>query len=364
MIRILQVVTYMGRGGLETMLMNYYRKINREEIQFDFLTHRNFEADYDAEIRELGGKIYHLPTLNPFSKEYKKALNEFFVQHPEYKIVHVHQDCMSSVILKCAKNNNVPVRIAHSHNSNQDKNLKYLIKLYYKSKIPKDSTALFACSREAGDWMFDGAEYKLLNNAIDTKQYIFSSCVHDSIRSQLNIPKDALVIGNIARFAPQKNHDFLIDVFSEIYKRNTKAMLLLVGDGDLRPVITEKVKELGLTEKVIFAGVRNDIPEIIQGMNIFLMPSLYEGLPVSLIEAQAGGLPCIVSDNFSPQCNITPLVHNYPLNNSASQWADLVLSMADEPKTDTTDMIQKAGFDITDNAKWLEKYYKDLWEKN
>lgn len=124
-IRVLHVVTYMGRGGLETMLMNYYRHIDRDKIQFDFLVHRDFEADYDSEILSLGGKIYHLPRLNPFSLNYRKQLDLFFKQHKEYKIVHVHQDCLSSIILKYAKKNNIPVIIAHSHNANQDKNLKY-----------------------------------------------------------------------------------------------------------------------------------------------------------------------------------------------------------------------------------------------
>ncbi len=156
MIRVLQIVTYMGRGGLETMLMNYYRNIDRQQVQFDFLVHRDFEADYDQEIRELGGKIYRMPRLVPWNRLYRKKLKEFFREHPEYKIVHVHQDCLSSVALQCAKESGVPVRIAHSHNSSQDKNLKYLIKRFYMKKIPKYATGLLACSREAGDWMFKG----------------------------------------------------------------------------------------------------------------------------------------------------------------------------------------------------------------
>ena len=150
--RILHIVTYMGRGGLETMLMNYYRHINREKVQFDFLVHRDFEADYDSEILQLGGKIYHMSRLIPWSRKYKKELKQFFLKHPEYKIVHVHQDCLSSVALGCAKECGVPVRIAHSHNSSQDKNLKYLIKKYYMKKIPVYATDLFACSGELDVW--------------------------------------------------------------------------------------------------------------------------------------------------------------------------------------------------------------------
>ena len=173
MIRVLHVVTYMGRGGLETMLMNYYRHIDRSKVQFDFLVHREFEADYDEEIKSLGGRIYHVSRLVPWSRRYKAELRRFFRTHPEYKIVHVHQDCLSSVALQCAKDCGIPVRIAHSHNSNQDKNIKYLFKRYYMRKIPETATELFACGKAAGDWMFGGKTYRLLPNAIAAGKYIY-----------------------------------------------------------------------------------------------------------------------------------------------------------------------------------------------
>ena len=172
MIRVLHVVTYMGRGGLETMLMNYYRHIDRSKVQFDFLVHREFEADYDEEIKSLGGRIYHVSRLVPWSRRYKAELRRFFRTHPEYKIVHVHQDCLSSVALQCAKDCGVQVRIAHSHNSNQDKNIKYLFKRYYMRKIPETATELFACGKAAGDWMFGGKSYRLLPNAIAAEKGI------------------------------------------------------------------------------------------------------------------------------------------------------------------------------------------------
>ena len=163
--RVLQVVTHMNRGGLETMLMNYYRHTDRNKVQFDFLAHRDDRAAYDDEIESLGGTIYRLPRLVPWSGSYQRALNDFFEKHPEYRIVHVHQDCLSSVILKAAQKNGVPVRIAHSHSANQDRNLKYPIKLWYKRSIPQYATALFACGKDAGDWMFNGASYQIVNNA-------------------------------------------------------------------------------------------------------------------------------------------------------------------------------------------------------
>ena len=175
MIRVLQVATYMGRGGLESMIMNYYRHIDREKVQFDFLVHRQERAAFDDEIESLGGRIYRLPRLVPWSKSYLSALNRFFEEHPEYKVVHVHQDCLSSVILKVAAQHNVPVRVAHSHSANQDKNLKYPVKLWCRRSIPRCATHLFACGKDAGDWMFGGASYQIINNAIDTTAYTYDT---------------------------------------------------------------------------------------------------------------------------------------------------------------------------------------------
>lgn len=356
-IRILQVVTHMNRGGLETMLMNYYRQIDRSRVQFDFLVHRDERAAYDDEIESLGGKIYRLPRLVPWSASYQKALDRFFETHPEYKIVHVHQDCLSSVILKAAKKRGIPVRIAHSHNNSQDKNLKYLIKLFYKRKIPQYATELFACGQAAGDWMFGGAPFRILNNAIDSIAYRYDAETARQIRKESGISEDALVIGHVGRFSPQKNHAFLLDIFSEIHKKNEKAVLLLVGGGDLRSEIEAKAESLGLSEKVIFTGVRSDVSALLQAMDSFVFPSLYEGLPVTMIEAQAAGLPCFISDKVPPDCIVTDLVQTVSLDDSPESWAEKILSLRGEPHRDTYDEIVRAGFDIAENAKWLEEYY-------
>ena len=362
-IRILHVVTYMGRGGLETMLMNYYRHIDRSKVQFDFLVHREFEADYDREILALGGKIFRLPRLVPWSCRYRRALNAFFREHPEYKIVHVHQDCLSAVILKAAKRHGVPVRIGHSHNSSQDKNLKYLVKLFYKRQIPASATALFACGKEAGDWMFGGAPYKVLNNAVDTKRYLFDPARREQARKRLGILPDTFVVGHVGRFQPQKNHDFLLDIFAEVKKRRSDSLLLLVGDGDLRGKLEEKAARLGIGDSVIFTGVRNDVPDLMQAMDCFVFPSLYEGLPVTLVEAQAAGLPCLVSDGVPGECDITDLIGHIPLAEDAASWAEHVLSQTGRARRDTGEEIVRAGYDIEANALWLQNYYLEQGKK-
>ena len=362
-IRVLHVVTYMGRGGLETMIMNYYRHIDRDKIQFDFLVHRNFRADYDDEIEALGGKIHRLPRLIPWNMNYRKALDNFFSNHPEYKIVHVHQDCLSSVILSRAKKHGVPVRIAHSHNKSQDKNLKYPIKLFYKHFIPHTATHLMACGKEAGDWMFGGAAYQILNNAINSKKFVFNLSVRKKIRTQLGINESTLVLGHIGRFHPAKNHTFLLDVFAQLQKSTPDSKLLLVGDGDLRTQIEEKAQRLGISNNVLFTGVREDIPELLQAMDVFVFPSIYEGLPVSIVEAQASGLPCLISVNVPEECKLTDTVQSASLNADKTFWVNCILDAAKTPRENTYDQICKSGFDIEQNAVWLTDFYLSECEK-
>lgn len=364
MIRVLHVVTYMGRGGLETMLMNYYRHIDRSKVQFDFLVHREFEADYDEEIKSLGGRIYHVSRLVPWSRRYKAELRRFFRTHPEYKIVHVHQDCLSSVALQCAKDCGIPVRIAHSHNSNQDKNIKYLFKRYYMRKIPETATELFACGKAAGDWMFGGKAYQLLPNAIAAEKYIYEEEKAKKIKKELDLEKN-IVIGHIGRFNPQKNHKFLIDIFEKCFEKNQKVRLMLIGDGEGRKEIENKVKERGLQDNVIFMGVRKDVPELLQAMDVFVFPSLYEGLPVTMIEEQAAGVPAVISNRVSEECIITKdLVKVEGVEETPEQWADKILKQAKINKSDRNEEIKKAKYDVETTAKWLEEYYLKKAEVN
>ncbi|WP_455544257.1 glycosyltransferase family 1 protein [Intestinibacter sp.] len=355
-IRVLQVVTYMGRGGLETMLMNYYRNIDRTKVQFDFLTHRNERWDYDDEIEALGGKIYHLPKLNPFSKSYLNALDEFFKEHREYQIVHCHQDCLSGVILKVAKRNGVRFTIAHAHSASQDKNIKYLIKVLAKKNIKKYSDQLFACGEEAGKWMFETDNFEVINNAIDTDLYTYNLEKALEVKRKLGI-ENKFVVGHVGRFNYPKNHKFIIDIFNEVQKVQKDSVLLLVGDGDLRPEIEKKVEDLGIKDKVKFMGVRSDVNDLMQAMDVFLFPSLYEGLPVTMVEAQSSGLKCIISDKVPPECIMTDNVEQIKLEESPQHWAKEVLKYEKYERQNTKPEIEKANFDIKTNAKWLQEFY-------
>ena len=355
-IRVLQVVTYMGRGGLETMLMNYYRNIDRDKVQFDFLTHRDEKWDYDDEIESLGGKIYHLPKLNPFSKSYLNNLDKFFKEHKEYQIVHCHQDCLSGVVLKVAKKNGVKFTIAHAHSASQDKNLKYIIKALAKKNIKKYSDKMFACGEEAGKWMFETDNFEVINNAIDTDLYTYNKEKADKVKKEFDI-ENKFVVGHVGRFNYPKNHKFIIDVFSEIQKIKEDSVLMLVGDGDLRPEIEQKVRDLGLSDKVIFTGVRSDVNDLMQGMDVFLFPSLYEGLLVTMVEAQASGLKCIISDKVPLECKMTENVVVVKLEESPQKWAEEVLKYKKYERQNTKEEIVKANFDIKANAKYLQEFY-------
>lgn len=360
-IRILQIVSYMQRRGLETLLMNCMRHLDRSRVQFDFIVHRPFRADYDDEIEALGGRIYRLPRLNPFDPRYKKALRDFFRDHPEYRIVHCHLDCMSALPLAAAREAGVPVRIAHAHSSNQDRNLKYLLKRHYMKKIPTAATEFFACSKEAGAWMFPGQTVTVLRNGIPADAFAFQPQVRQQVRAELGIGCESAV-GHVGRLIEVKNHEFLLSIFAQLHKRRPDALLLLVGNGPLEESLREKARQLGIADHVRFLGVRSDVARLMQAMDVFVLPSLYEGLSLTSVEAQAAGLPCLFSDTVTQECQMTDLVTFLPLEDP-DRWADAILSAAQQPRRDTCSQIKQAGYDIRTTAEELQQFYLDRWSE-
>lgn len=360
-IRILQVVTIMNRGGLETMLMNYYRQIDRTKVQFDFMVHREEKGHYDDEILNLGGRIYNMPPIRPGNyQRYFSLLDDFF-QSNIYKIVHSHINENSSFVLRAAKKAGVKVRIAHSHLSDLGIDLKLPFRLYARFYMKQNPTTYFACSKKAGEWLFgrrvsNDNKVKVLNNAVNVKEFKFNPEVRNSLRKELGIGEDQLVIGHIGRFNKQKNHDYLIDIFQSVYKKTPNSILLLVGDGDLRTAVEEKVKNLGLSKNIKFLGVRGDISNLMNAIDLFLFPSLFEGLPVVLIEAQAAGLNCIVSDSITKESDVTGRVEFISLQASPDYWANKILSKTHE-HYDTSMHLRESGYDTNSMASWLENYY-------
>ena len=355
-LRILHVVTNMSYGGLENLLMSYYRKIDRQKVQFDFLTHFADHQDFEEEIAALGGRLFRLPRLNPVSRSYHQSLLQFFREHPEYRIVHSHLDCMAGIPLKAAEECGVPVRIAHSHNSNQTKNLKYPIKMFYRKHIKQYATDLFACSKTAGDWMFRGSSFTVMRNAIDASAFQYNPSLREAVRHTLNLDND-FVIGHVGQFREQKNHLFLIEIFSEFLKLHPTGKLLLAGKGPTFKASQELASKLHISDHILFLGARSDISDLMQAMDIFILPSLYEGLPVTMVEAQASGLPCLISDHVPADCIITDHVKQLPLSAGAAFWAKELETQTGYIRKDTYHEIVNAGFDIQNNAAWLEDFY-------
>lgn len=364
-IRVLQVVPNMQAGGLETLIMNLYRNIDRSKVQFDFLVHYKGQYFYDQEIKDLGGRIYHLSVREDNNiLKYIKDLDNFFKNHTEYNVVHGHMVSTAIFYMYFAKKYGVKLRILHSHNTNTNTGIKGFTKAQLAKVAPHFANKYFACGEEAGKFLYKNKKFFIFNNGIDLNKFKFDSQIRKKYRHDLNI-EDKLVIGHIGRFNMQKNHQFLIKIFNELQKIKTNSELLLIGDGELKNKIMDEVKELGLEEKVKFLGVREDTQNLYQAMDIFLLPSFFEGFPVVAVEAQDSGLPIIASSNITREINLTPQVSFYSLNRTPKEWADFILgnynSNINRNNLDYYSKLQDAGFDIKKEAKRLQIFYEGFY---
>lgn len=362
-IRILHVIGMMHRGGAETMIMNFYRNIDRARVQFDFVENEGMKADYDEEIRAMGGRIYHCPRYKGKNHpEYVAWWKQFLSEHgSEYRAVHGHIGSTASIYLYLAKKAGL-YTIAHSHNTGR-LDLKGLIYQAYAYPTRHIADFFFGCSVDAGISRYgrkvcaDPARFTVLNNAIDTDRFEFDPHLRDEMRSRLGI-EDKLVIGHVGRFEAQKNHEFLIRIFSQIHKLRPDAVLLLVGDGTLRSRIEDQISQAGLSDSVILAGVQQDVSAWYQAMDVFVLPSLFEGLGIVAVEAQTSGLPCVISDTVSRECMVTRnLVSVMSLKANAHTWAEHILSRVTESRQGRRDEVAQNGYDIRKTASWLENFY-------
>lgn len=361
MIRILQVVSNMDRAGIETMLMNYYRHIDRNEIQFDFLCNKTKPGDYDSEILSMGGRIFHTPGLNPFKYgKYLRYMKKLFTEHPEYNIIHAHNDAFVFYSLYAAKRNNIPTRISHVHSAAFTIDYKWPLKVLCRLLIPSACTHKWACGKKAGTFYYgNNAEFHVHNNAIEIEQYVYNAGIRTKLRKEYGL-EDNIVIGHAGRFMWQKNHTFLIDIFAEIHKREPKSKLILLGEGSRMNTIKNKVAKLGLADAVLFMGNVNNASEWYQAFDMFILPSQWEGMPVVGVEAQAADLPVIFSDDITDEVNLLPSTVFMSRKLPASVWAEKCLQMICEHKTrtDRSKEIREAGFDIDIESLKLADTYK------
>ena len=363
MIRVLEVFHGMDCGGAENMIMNLYRKIDRNKVQFDFLVHTNKKCFFDDEIEQLGGKIYRVPYFNLLNTiEYKKALDNFFLNHSEIKLVHGHLGSSAHIYLSIAKKYGC-FTIAHSHNTKPEISTKNILYRLFTFQTRYIADYFIGCGREAGEYRFgkkitsDLSRFYILNNAINTNKYIFNQQVRKSVREEFNL-KDEILLGHVGRFNYQKNHSYLLDILAILVHEKKNVKLLLVGDGNLRADIEEKAKKMGIMNHIIMTGVRRDVPRLLQGMDCFVFPSHYEGLPVTIIEAQAADLPCVISDNITEEVCITNLITYASLNSRPENWAmEINKLVVNKKRHNRKKDIIDAGYDIDTTAKWLEEFY-------
>lgn len=362
MIRVLQVFGGLDCGGAETMLMNIYRYINTEEVQFDFVKHTDKECFYDKEILERGGRIFSCPKyrgINHFS--YKKWWKKFFKEHPEYKIVHSHVRSTASIILKIAQQNDLKT-ISHSHSTSNGKGISAIVKNILQKNIAQYSDYCFACSKQSGEWLFGKSivntqKFKVIPNAIDISRYAFNEEKRKELRKYFCSEND-FVLGHVGRFSREKNHSFLIDLFYSLQLKKPNSKLILIGDGPLKAEIEQKVNELNLSKKVLFLGVRADVADLLNMFDSFVFPSIYEGLPVTLVEAQANGLPIVASDVVTDEVVFGETVKKLSLNESCEYWAQQII-LTDLKCRGKCVCIDK-DYDINNSSKWLQEFYTVL----
>lgn len=356
-IRILQVVTIMNMGGIENFIMNVYRNVDRAKIQFDFLVHRKEKGFFDDEINSLGGNIYTLPALSPLGFfQYKKKLNLFFKTHKIYNVVHSHINATSTIVLAIAKNNKIPVRIAHSHADSAEG--KSLMKNTLKKFLSNVSTRNIACSDNAGKWLFGSNNYEVLANGIDVDKFKFNPELRNKLRQERNINEKDFVIGHVGRFSEVKNHDFILRVFKIIVKDNKDAKLILIGDGELREKIKSKIEDLLLDDKVILTGVISNANEYLNLMDFFIFPSFFEGFPLSLVEAQASGLPLVISRDLSEDIDLTDLVNRQPIGNNEYNWSKIIIeTKSTNDRKFYNGEIAKSEYNIKSVVQKIERLY-------
>lgn len=364
MIRVLQIGMTDNLGGIETFLMNYYRNIDRKKIQFDFINIYDNNLCFHEEINSLGGKIYKVSSYYKHPIKYIKEVSQI-IKKNKYQIVHCNMN--SAVFLYpliAAKKGGAKVIIAHSHNSSSDKGfVKTLLHNINKTFLPLFANTFFACSNRAGEWFYNrkirkSSSYYIIKNAINVEKYLFNEKIRSEKRKELDISEDVLVIGHVGRFNKQKNHTFLIDIFYEYQKKDRESKLILIGIGPLKKEIKNKVEKLKIQDKVLFLEHRDDVNEMLQAMDIFILPSLYEGLPLAGIEAQASGLTCLFSQNITQELKISDNANFIKNMYNTKEWVIRITKNRNRNKND--EKIKNSSFSIKKATADITKIYNEL----
>lgn len=361
--RVLMVFTIMNRGGAETMVMNYYRHIDRGRLQFDFLVHRETPGIYEEEIRRLGGRIYRLPPISLSGlSAYKKEVARFFDEHPEYRLVHGHCSELGYWVYREAAARNIPFIAAHAHSSPLGMDKNSLPRFVLKHLMRPFLTHRFTCNELCGRWLFGRRGAKdaiVVRNAIDAAAFKYSPETRNRIRRDMGW-EGHMVVGHIGNFSWPKNHEFLLRVFQALRVPHPEALLVLVGSGGEKEELVRN--EAGRPEwggSIRLLGGRDDVADLLQGMDVFVFPSWFEGFGIAMLEAQASGLPVVASDRVPEDGAVAPgHVSFLSLKEPPAVWAKKIAELADGwRRTNTTALIREAGLDIVSNAEKLQELY-------
>ena len=367
-VRVLHVIGSMNLGGAEAMIMNLYRKMNRDRVQFDFLLQTSDQSIYENEIKKLGGRIFRIKKFRGKDPvRYYHDCCVFFKEHPEITVVHGHIGSSAALYLKAAKKYGC-YTIAHSHSALKIRSLRDF--LFYIWSYPTRYIAdkLFGCSTEAGVARYgkravQSDKYSNFNNGIDINQFAFSEERRNKIRVEFQL-RDKIVIGTVGRLTLQKNPHKIAEIFENIVQKNENTVCMWVGIGEMWDQIHDEFQEKGLSDRIIMTGPRTDVPDILQAFDCFLFPSLWEGLPVSVVEAQAAGLPCILSDSISKEVGISDLVEWMNVDDSSEKWAEKCLASAkgimERGRICPAKEIQNGGYDINYTAACLQTMYLQI----
>lgn len=359
-IRIMYVMGgIMDKAGAPTVAMRYLRQLAKNDsFEFSVLVHGDGRGYYDEEIENLGIPIYHAPIRGEHPLRYSSEVRKILRNHP-VDMVHCHMDSSCGYFLEIAKKQHIKGRIAHSHTTNyQAKHgIKRLIGFVSKKKIHTVATLRLACSEAAGRWLYGKDSFHIMNNAIDLRQYSPKEGIRKKVRDDLRISPDVVLIGNFGRLCYEKNQSFLLDVLKECKKNGMKAKLMIAGTGELSQKLEEYAATLQVRDDVFFLGQRNDIPDLLQAIDCFAMPSFFEGLPVAGIEAQAAGIPCLFSDRITPEICMTAGARLLPIDHP-QKWADAILHISkDRNAGDAQRELRKNGYDIVEESERLAKLY-------
>lgn len=365
MVRILQYIGKLDIGGSQSMILELYRKIDRTKVQFDFIVSPNVNEEMYNEIIELGGRIYECPIYNVKNIfKYVKWWNKFFKKHTEYKVLHGHIRSVSSIYLHIAKKYGL-ITIIHSHSTSNGAGIIGKIKdiMQYPARYQADY--LFACSEEAGKWMYGkkticNPNYRIIINAIDAQRFAYNAKTREKIREELKI-EDKFVIGTVGRLTASKNHIFLIEIFKNIHKKRQNSVLLIVGDGELKNKLQEQVNRYGIQRNVIFTGAKFNTEDYYQAMDVFAFPSLWEGLGISVVEAQCSGLKCVVSERIPQKVDLKAGILKRVKLEEKQLWIQEILN--EYERKNQVDATKKCGYDISENSKKMQEFYIKINEK-